>query len=166
MSKRKGAKRMTAKEYRQSLSPQKASKHKYNASTIERHGFKFQSKLEADFYTALLNKGIAFTHQKRYYLLPTLKYRNDEKATAKRRCTPDFYLPDFRIIIDTKGFKTEAATLRFVMLKHILKAEADKIGVDPPAIFFVRKGGDIQRFLTILTHKNFQISHLNDFRFI
>lgn len=96
-------------------------KNKYNATKIVIDGIQFDSVLESKFYARLKQLRIPFDFQFEIELMPPYK---DVDGKAVRRT---YMLVDFVIrkngktyFIDTKGFKTEGAKLKYKMLSHLI----------------------------------------------
>ena len=71
---------------------------------VQKHGLKFDSRLELFFYELLVDAKIPFEFQVCYEMVPSFKY--DGKAVRPMTLTVDF---DFtgkgkNVIVDTKGF--------------------------------------------------------------
>jgi hypothetical protein len=86
-----------------------------NATKVEFNGVKFDSKLECYFYKALVANNIVFELKPSFTLIPKFRYLSE----AVRACTytPDFIIRGKRVIVDTKGFKTDIFNLKLKMLK-------------------------------------------------
>ena len=112
--------RMTGKEYLEYMSKNKKSnkENKYNNRKVEVDGFKFDSKLEADYYIRLkllkrAGEIQSFTLQPEYLLLDGFK--KDGKVHR-----PIKYIADFEIkhndgtieVVDTKGVKTQVFRIK------------------------------------------------------
>lgn len=99
----------------------KPSKHKYNAQKIVVDGITFDSKLESFMHGRLKQLGIPFDFQFEIELQPPFR---DTKGAAVRRM---YMKIDFVIrrngvtyFVDTKGFATPDAKLKYKMLKYII----------------------------------------------
>ena len=117
------------------------------AEKVEYKGIKFNSKMEADFAMFLDGrivkyKGVNYYHKPirweyeslEFELVPqetwidktekddTVKTINRNKKHTLQRViyTPDFYLPDYNLIIEIKGFQFDDAlfSLRFRLFRH------------------------------------------------
>ena len=105
-----------------SLTKDKMSKGRlnyYNTKKIKAHGITFDSKLELYFYDLLLSDNIEFEFQ----VVEVLQngFRNCEgKAIRKITAIVDFIIKDGDNIwiIDTKGWKTEVAKIKYKMLQY------------------------------------------------
>ena len=71
---------------------------------VNKHGQKFDSKLELFFYELLLKEEILFDFQVPYELIPSFRYNG--KSIRAMTLTVDFDFTDhgLNIIVDTKGF--------------------------------------------------------------
>ena len=109
------------------------------AEPQEYKGIKFRSKMECDFAKFLDGKlirykGVNYIHspiawvyeQKEYELIPQKEWydkteidkklkrikRNKKHTLQKVIYTPDFYLPDYDLLVEIKGFQFDDATFR------------------------------------------------------
>lgn len=101
-----------------------------NATVTYIDGIKFDSKLEGYMYSLLKMHKIPFELKPKFEIQPGFKY-----FTSKIRpitYTPDFYLPDSDILIDTKGFKTEASNIRIKMLKYYFYKQGKNVHLLTP----------------------------------
>lgn len=99
----------------------KPKKNKYNATKVEVDGILFDSILESKFYGRLKQLGIPFDFQFEIELMPS--YRDyDDKAVRRTYMKVDFVVRKNGVtyFIDTKGFKTEKAILKYKMLSHLI----------------------------------------------
>lgn len=87
-----------------------------NATKTEIDGIIFDSKLEGYMYSLLKMNRIEFELKPKFDIQPGFRYFTSKIQAITY--TPDFYLPDQDILIDTKGFKTEASNIRIKMLKY------------------------------------------------
>lgn len=123
------------------------------AKKVVYNNIEFNSKLEADFAMFLdgkevKHKGITYSHKpvkweyepKEFELLPQEKWvdRTERDATVIRKVrnkthtlqrviyTPDFYLPDYDLWVETKGFTFDDKLfhLRFSLFKRKFPQEA------------------------------------------
>ena len=97
----------------------------------EVNGIKFASKLELYFYNLLKAVKIEFEFQVEYELQPAFLFHGKKIQPIKIR--PDFYLPDFDMIVDTKGFAMEKATLKYKMLKYKFHIEGKNTSIELPS---------------------------------
>lgn len=88
-------------------------------------GIKFDSKLEAFFYSRLKMFKVEFEMQKVYELQPKFRF-HDENIRAIEMVV-DFYLPKYNVIIDTKGWQTADNKIKVKMLKHHLNNRVDSL---------------------------------------
>lgn len=117
--------KMTAAEYQRLISGEKHSGNGIprdnrkirNAEKNEQDGVIFDSRLERHMHDLLKMHGIGFLFQKKYIVQESFRY-NDETIRAITY-TVDFYLPDYDIAIDTKGWATQQGKLRIKMLKRL-----------------------------------------------
>lgn len=99
----------------------KKKKNKYSAKKVVAGGVKFDSKLEKTCYDLLTKFKIDFEFQVNYELQPKFINSNG-KAVRSIYMVIDFVIP-FKgktIYLDTKGFATEKAKLKYKMLEYSL----------------------------------------------
>lgn len=101
-----------------------------NATKTVIDNIQFDSKLEGYMYSLLKMNRIAFELKPKFELQPKFKYFTTYIRAITY--TSDFYLPDFDILIDTKGFKTEASDIRIKMLKHCFYKQGKSVHVLTP----------------------------------
>jgi hypothetical protein len=96
-------------------------KSKYGNKKIIFNDIKFDSKLELYCYKLLNEMGVSFVFQKKIILVDKFRYNN--KTIRAITLTVDFVLEDQdrTIYLDTKGFATEVAKIKYKMLKNKLK---------------------------------------------
>lgn len=82
------------------------------------NGIKFASKLELYFYNLLNVSGIKFDFQVDVLAQESFKYRGASIRPIK--IIIDFYLLDFDIYIDTKGWQTDYNKLKWKVVKKAL----------------------------------------------
>lgn len=93
-----------------------------NARKAEVEGVIFDSQLEAHLFSGLKKTGIPFETQKSFELQPAFRYHG--AAIRPIYIVVDFWIPSLNLLVDTKGFSTEKATMKWKMLKYILVKEA------------------------------------------
>lgn len=81
-------------------------------------GTKSDSQLETYFYDLLKINKINFKYQVKIVLMEGFKYRG--KKIRSRSIILDFYLQDFDIYVDTKGFQSQKSSLQHSLLKNHL----------------------------------------------
>jgi protein associated with RNAse G/E len=98
-------------------------KRKYGNKKTIVNGVKFDSKLEQYCYGYLELTGVDFDFQVKVILID--KFRFNDKGVRATTLTVDFVVRkgEETIYVDTKGFATEVAKLKYKMLKHKLKDE-------------------------------------------
>lgn len=95
-----------------------------NEKVVMVDGVKADSKLEAKLRQRLLDKGVEHEFQKTFLLQETFKTPNGK--TIRRMTTiVDFYMVwhGVELIIDTKGYSTEMACMRWKLLERKLTEE-------------------------------------------
>jgi hypothetical protein len=98
-------------------------RNKYGNTKIIVEGIKFDSKLEAYLHKILKQEGMDFDFQVNIELVPKFRFQYENiRAIAMR---VDFLLRynGRDIYIDTKGFATAEAKLKYKMLKYKFKTE-------------------------------------------
>lgn len=94
-----------------------------NASKTTYDGVLYDSQVEAYMAQLLTEAGIKFERQKEYVLQDGFRYNGE---WVRPMCIiPDFYLTEYNIIIDTKGWQTPDSKLKFKLLKHKLIGEGE-----------------------------------------
>lgn len=101
-----------------------------NATKVEVDGEKFASKLELYCYNMLKAVKVRFDFQPEIVLQEKFKYEG--KTIREIKIIPDFYLSDYDMIIDTKGFATDKSTLKYKMLKYKLFQEGKSTVIELP----------------------------------
>lgn len=96
-------------------------KNKYGNKKIIFNEIKFDSKLELYCYKLLNEMDVSFSFQKKIVLVDKFKY--NDKTIRAITLTVDFVIKDAdkTIYLDTKGFATEVAKIKYKMLKNKLK---------------------------------------------
>jgi hypothetical protein len=98
----------------------RATKGKIKSSKVGAGGYVFDSKLEYYFYKRCKDLGIPVKVKPETFTVLD-KFRFHGKAIRAITYTPDFYLPEHQVIIETKGFANDSFPLREKMfLKHLL----------------------------------------------
>lgn len=92
-------------------------------------GITFDSPLELYTYNLLVENNIRFELKKKYELMPGFSYAG--KTIIGITLTVDFYLPDYDIILDPKGFQQGATDVKWKLLKYHLYQQ----GLDPRICF-------------------------------
>lgn len=98
-------------------------KRKYGNKKSFVNGVKFDSKLEQYCHGYLELTGVEFDFQHKVTLID--KFRFNEAAVRATTLTVDFVVrkDGKTIYVDTKGFATEVAKIKYKLLKHKLKDE-------------------------------------------
>lgn len=109
----------------------KENKKIMGATKVEMDGIKFASKLELYFYNLLKSTKITFDFQVIYVLQD--KFRFNGMAIREIKSIVDFYLPDYDMIVDTKGYQTPDSKIKFKMLKHKLYMEGKTTRIELPS---------------------------------
>jgi protein associated with RNAse G/E len=99
------------------------NRNKYGNKKIIVNGIKFDSKLEHYFHGYLSLIGVDFDFQ--YKIILVDKFRFNEKAVRATTLTVDFVVrkDGKTIYVDTKGFATEVAKIKYKLLRDKLKDE-------------------------------------------
>lgn len=93
-------------------------------------GKKYASKLELYFYNLLKSVKIPFEFQVEIELQPG--FRVHGKKIQSIKIIPDFYLPGYDMIVDTKGFAMEISILKYKMLKYKFFMDGRKTTIELP----------------------------------
>lgn len=104
-----------------------------NAQKVEVHGIKFDSKLELHMWEELTRYGIQFEFQKKYVLQEKFKYLGE--SIREMTLTVDFWVPELNVIVDSKGWASETAPLKYKLLKWKLNFDLDQPVGRPPKIY-------------------------------
>lgn len=123
--------RITTKQYRNlSIKKDTSNKKVKGARKIEIDGVKFDSRLEMYAYNRLKMLGIKFEFQKKIVLQESFKYLGENIRAIT--WTYDFYIPDAHVIMDTKGFSTDIATMKIkIAKKYFCDREVGRIFLLP-----------------------------------
>jgi len=106
-------------------------KRKIKSSKVEQDGILFDSKLENYFYNLLKENNIDFELKPKFEILPSFTYRHETILGMK--CTPDYFLPKYNLIIDVKGFGNELVPVRYKLLKYKLQSEGKNYQIEMPS---------------------------------
>jgi hypothetical protein len=95
-----------------------------NATTVDKYGLHFRSKLECYTYEAFMNAKIAVKYEPKHFtLLPKFEYLGE-------KIRPITYLPDFvgrGFMVECKGLITDSFPLRYKLFKYYLKRHHSKM---------------------------------------
>lgn len=118
---------------------------KYGNKKIVVNGVKFDSKLEYSAYNLMKMLNIKFDFQVPVTLIP--KFRFNGSAIREIGMVVDFviYVDNSTIYLDTKGFPTEVANIKYKMLKNMLK---DEESVD---VVWVKNQKELKGFINKIT---------------
>ncbi len=119
---------------------QSANKKIKNARKCTKDGFKFDSILEMTCYSYFKLFGFNFTLKPKFILQPKFSYNG--KNIQAITFTFDFFLKDFHLLVDAKGWANDTAPLKIKMLKYHLS----KTYNDPPEIVIIPKKTQIEPF--------------------
>jgi DNA-binding protein len=100
-------------------------RNKYGNKKVEVDGIKFDSKLELYLYNKLKENDLDFDFQAKEVLIPKFRFRIENIRAIEMRV--DFLLRfnERKIYIDTKGFATAEAKIKYKMLKNKYKEDVD-----------------------------------------
>jgi len=87
------------------LPTQSTNKRVRNAKTVEYDGLKFDSALNLEIYKFLKENSVRFESEVKYELQPS--FRKHGKSYRPITWTADYYLPDYNVIIEGKGYATD-----------------------------------------------------------
>jgi len=106
-------------------------KRKIKSVKKEQDGIIFDSTLELYMYNLLKDNNIRFDLKTTYTLQEGFTYRHE--VIQPMRCTPDFVLLDYPIIIDTKGWANELSPVRYKLLKYQFYKQGKEINILMPS---------------------------------
>ena len=106
-------------------------KRKIKSVKKEQDGITFDSTLELYMYNLLKDSNIRFDLKTTYTLQEGFTYRHE--VIQPMRCTPDFVLLDYPIIIDTKGWANELSPVRYKLLKYQFYKQGKDINILMPS---------------------------------
>jgi protein associated with RNAse G/E len=91
---------------------------------VEKHGLRFDSRLELFFYELCRSENLDFEFQVLYELHPPFKYQG--KAVRAMTLTVDFDFQEHgkNVIVDTKGFQRNDNKLKWKLLKYGLSEDS------------------------------------------
>jgi len=95
----------------------KSNKRVINATKVKVDDIKFDSKLEAYMYGLFKAKNIKMELQYVITLQPGFKHNG--KTIRAIKWVADFYLPDYNMVVDTKGWATEIFKMKLKLFKHM-----------------------------------------------
>ena len=95
-----------------------------NATSVDKYGIHFRSKLECYTYEAFMNAGIRVKYEpKHFVLLPKFSYLGEN-------IRPITYLPDFigdGFVVECKGLMGDSFPLRYKLFKYYLHKHHSKM---------------------------------------
>lgn len=95
-----------------------------NATSVDKYGIHFRSKLECYTYEAFMNAGIPVKYEPKHFtLLPGFSYLGE-------KIRPITYLPDFigrGFVVECKGLMGDSFPLRYKLFKYYLKRHHSKM---------------------------------------
>lgn len=95
-----------------------------NATSVDKHGLHFRSKLECYTYEAFMNAGIPVKYEPKHFtLLPKFSYLGEN-------IRPITYLPDFvgkGFVVECKGLIGDSFPIRWKLFKHYLQRHRSKM---------------------------------------
>ena len=111
-----GAKRIESKIIL--LTDTKENKKVKNATKVMTEDGTFDSKLEYLFHQAVVNQKIPFELKKRFVIIDS--FENINGKFQKITWTPDFYIPEINLVIDTKGHATDTFNLKYIVFNSLV----------------------------------------------
>lgn len=113
---------------------------------VEKHGLKFDSRLELFFYELLKKEGFKFDFQVPYELTPGFRY--DGKSIRPMTLTVDFDFTDHGLnaIVDTKGFQRNDNILKWKWFRWVMYEKWGK----QPKLFFPKNQKQCAEVVEIL----------------
>ena len=115
---------------------------KYGNKKYEFNGVKFDSKLELFFYNRLTELGIEFEFQIPITLQEKFRFKNEAIREIGMRLDFKVFRNDKIYMVDTKGFATADAKIKYKMLKY---KEKNKPEVE---ILWLKNQKQVNEFLT------------------
>ena len=117
-----------------------------NATSVDKYGLHFRSKLECYTYEAFMKAGIRVKYeQKHFTLLPKFEYFGE-------KIRPITYLPDFigryknqSFMVECKGLMGDSFPLRFKLFKYYLHKHRSKM-----KCFLVRNHKQVDEMIEVL----------------
>lgn len=103
-------------------------------------GINFDSQLEGYAYSRFKALNIEFDLKPQYDTIDSFQYKGE--SIRKVSSFPDFYLPKYDIIVDTKGQANDVAPLKFKLLKYHLMS----INLNPD-IIWLKNRKEIDAFI-------------------
>ena len=95
-----------------------------NATSVDKYGIHFRSKLELYTYEAFMKAGIPVKYEPKHFtLLPKFEYLGE-------KIRPITYLPDFIVqgfVVECKGLIGDSFPLRYKLFKYYLKRHRSKM---------------------------------------
>lgn len=124
-------------------------KNKYKAKAVVIDGVRFASQLERYCYERLVIAGIKFEFQKPYTIQPPFERADGLKIRAIKIVVDFVFTTDDGIILlDTKGFFTAQAKMKYKMLEYMF-TEMEYVY----ELFFLSKRDAIDNFIIYLKTK-------------
>lgn len=119
-----------------------------NANKNEKYGLKFDSNLELFFYEKAIEFDVRIDFKKyKFQLTPSFSLLNNKFRPMTWQ--PDFYLPDYNILVDTKGYHTSDFKLKFKIFCYM-----QMLNNSDTQIIFVKNKKEVTEFLNSLTEKS------------
>ena len=117
-----------------------------NATSVDKYGLHFRSKLECYTYEAFMNAGIPVKYEPKHFtLLPKFEFLGE-------KIRPITYLPDFvgrykkqTFIVECKGLMGDSFPLRWKLFKYYLKRHHAKT-----KLFLVRNHKQVDEMIEVL----------------
>ena len=95
-----------------------------NATSVDKYGIHFRSKLECYTYEAFMKAGIPVKYEPKHFtLIPSFSYLGE-------KIRPITYLPDFigrGFVVECKGLMGDSFPLRYKLFKYYLKRHNSKM---------------------------------------
>lgn len=125
-----------------------------NATSVDKYGIHFRSKLELYTYEAFMNAGIPVEYEPKHFtLLPKFEYQGE-------KIRPITYLPDFigkGFCVECKGLIGDSFPLRYKLFKYYLHKHRSKM-----RCFLVRNHKQVDEMIEVLkcqkNHGNKKVS--------
>jgi len=87
-----------------------------NATKVVYNDIKFDSKLEFYFYKLCIDNNIEVELKPKFILQPKFEYQGEKFREIAM--FPDFHLPSFKFIVETKGYENDGFRNKYKMLMY------------------------------------------------
>ena len=113
------------------IRPEKSTNKKIKgARKITFGGMTFDSKLEFNAYQKFAANKLIFQYQKKIIIQPAFEYMGKRIQAITWTC--DFWFPEHKILLDTKGYATNEAKIKIKMAKRVFFLSEKEIEILTP----------------------------------